>query len=71
LAADAFITIVFMVIIYAVSVIARQLHVDSEQVAFGYTIAHMLRWLHGANFVINGYYAIKHLIAAHETDDGT
>ena len=65
LAADAIITIVFMTIIYLVSVVARQLHIDREEVAFGVTIAHMIHWLHAANFVINGYFALRHLVAAH------
>jgi hypothetical protein len=67
--ADAIITIVFMIIIYLVSVVARLLHVDKEEVAYGFTIAHMIHWLHAGNFAINGYYALKHLIAAHRTDD--
>jgi hypothetical protein len=71
LAADAIITIVFMSVIYLVSVAARQLHVDKEEVAFGFTIAHMIHWLHAANFVINGYYALKPLVAAHGTDHGS
>lgn len=71
LAADAIITIVFMVVIYLVSVVARQLHIDKEEVAFSFTIAHMIHWLHAANFAINGYYALKHLVAAHGTNDGT
>jgi hypothetical protein len=68
LAADAIITVVFMVIIYLVSVVARRLHIDKEEVALGLTIAHMIHWLHAANFVINGYYALKHLVAAHRTN---
>jgi len=70
LAADALIAAAFMVIIYLISVLARWLHVDREEIAFGYTIAHMIRWLHATNFAINGYYAFKHLIAAHRTNDG-
>jgi hypothetical protein len=70
LAADAIITIVFMVIIYLVSVVARWLDVDKEVVVFGISIANMIHVLHGANFIINGYYALKHLISAHGANDG-
>jgi glycerol uptake facilitator-like aquaporin len=69
LIADAIITIVFMIVIYLVSVVARQLHVDKEEIVSGFTIAHMIHWLHAANFAINGYYALRHLIAAHRTSD--
>lgn len=49
LAADGAILIVFMVIIYLVSVVA-----GFEEIAFGVTMAHFIRWLHAANFIING-----------------
>jgi len=69
LAADAIITIVFMVVIYVVSVFARRLGIDKEEIAFGISIANMIHMLHAANFAINGYYALRHLIAAHGAHD--
>jgi hypothetical protein len=70
LVADAIVTIVFMLVIYAVSIVARWLGVDKEEIAFGIKIANMIHVLHGANFIINGYYALKHLVAAHGATDG-
>jgi hypothetical protein len=69
LAADGAILVVFMVIIYLVSVVAGFLHIQDEEIAFGVTMAHFIRWLHAANFIINGYYALKHLRSAHGADE--
>jgi hypothetical protein len=58
----------FMVFIFAVGTVARWLGIDKEVVAYGITIADMIHMLHAANLLVNGFFAVKHLITAHEPD---
>jgi hypothetical protein len=65
LACDAVITIVFMLAIYCVGTVARWLNIDKDVVVHGITIADIVHMLHAANLVVNGYFALKHLVTAH------
>ena len=65
LVCDASITIVFMLAIYCVGTVARWLNIDTEVVVYGITVADIVHMLHAANLVVNGYFALKHLVTAH------
>jgi len=61
--------IAFMAFIFAVGTVARWLRIDKEVLAYGITIADIIHMLHAANLLVNSYFALKHLITAHEPDD--
>ena len=65
LASDALITIVFMLAIYCVGLVAKWLSIDKEVVAFHISIGDMIHMLHATNLLVNGYFALRHLILAH------
>jgi len=57
-----------MVAIYCVGEVARWLGIDKQVVAGGGTIGDIVHMLHAANLLVNGYFALKHLIDAHRSD---
>ena len=61
---DALITIVFMCGLYAVSLVAYLLGIQNEKVAFGIRIIDIIHVLHALNLLVNGYWALRHLIEA-------